>query len=364
MLRWVDPDEHDGQSIDRKALGEREPVFYTIPYDDWAYRTGVRRASHEINLQIRRLTSSPLIATGVTADHTGFDHERGVSVTLASMKTYNQEERIEPDISIEELEAELPSQITVTVENSANETEIEDIPVLIEEVEAKQNTNYYTDEYRPIPAGCAASIYKGGYLPPCQWGVGTWATPIYSTTGNEWQMLTHGHGKDDSNDDNGYQPWGGGCPNSSYEVGEIVEWVDLGLDQDAARVELSSVSGFPIDPSIAEDDGSTSGFINGTIAFDSLEDHYLGDPHTRVNKQGITTGRSDGYVEWLSDNETMGNIRLSYAADFDLGDSGGPYYEHTSNDYIYMIGMHNWEVNNRAQGHVMELIEDAWDVVV
>ncbi len=260
-----------------------------------------------------------------------------------------------PNISYEDLQDHIPASISGSHGMNGYETEIEAIPIKLEKVSRKENSqHYYTDKYRPVPAGCAI----GG---PSTTG-GTLGTP--ATRGNDDVWVTAAHLFEDNR----------GGPYSSHEVHQPDETNKIG-GISSTDIWYPGTGGGHADAAVIEGDGT------GTDAeYDMASDSYFsdyegwnikgistidrlklneGNTDFQINKQGRATGRNSGYL--IGVYETTDRMTIN-AASSD-GDSGGPYFEYIDGD-VYIAGIHGEGGAGSSSGTIMESIEGELNVSV
>lgn len=372
---------HESAAIpdDAEDRPDREPVLYTIPRDEWAYRAAVRQATHDVREELVSDLEDEFdedglgksqIQTCVTTINQGGTTERAVKVTRVSVTKKSlakddeeesvtgdvnteeyeedvdvEEETSEPEVSMEEIKEATPSEISVTVAEEDYRETVDGIPIVFED-QNRTEISYYDEEFRPLVGGCQMrqNRWTGGDA--------TLATPAYYSEGIHGVLITSGHNVEGELGDSIYQPGGWGTSfgtameeNYIYEQGE----------NDAATIAVEDDSGAAY--RLADEDGERYGTVEGVIGYDELEDE-LGESY-ELHYQGRTTGRDSGVLEDVSDEQDLGYVEVDGISPSG-GDSGGPIYKDIYGN-IYMVGHLNWLAGS---GNLTTKVEDAFDVEV
>jgi len=263
-------------------------------------------------------------------------------------------ETVKPNVPAEKINEELPSKVSGTAGKGDNAVTVRGIPVTIEKVTQKLQDTWYNDEYRPVPGGCRMECEKEG--------PGTTCTPAYDGDINEYVIVTAGHLIED--EDPGYKVMQPDDPNSS-SIGKS-DNAFFHDDFDAATVDLKNgvdfKYGFADEP---------SGYVNneeiyGTIAWTSIKD-MEGNTSYKLTKQGMNTGREDGYIVWASDTNKIFET-TAYTLS---GDSGGPHFN-IDGDKALIAGVHNYgedtdgdgSFDDRAGATAMETVNNTFNLTI
>ena len=194
-LRGLQHTNHEAV-MNENAPPEREPIYYTIPRDEWAYNEGVQNAAVrtkqklDVRLSGCGSSSGPGYITAMTKE-TVSGHQKRREVVVKHITL----EGDEPDVGIEELKSKAPSKIDGRANGATDSEVVEDIPVSVEkenfEYQGSCTSNYYNSDYEPVPAGAQIDSAE----------IGTTGTPAYHSGRGEYVMLTVNHILDDSNDE-------------------------------------------------------------------------------------------------------------------------------------------------------------------
>lgn len=398
-LQIQDEEElEDRRSAPQPAAGEqpseREPVFYTIPRDEWERTEATYDAAARLERRLGRLDPNGKINVSVTDLVNGHHSRKGVRVeyttlvqrelvrndgdegsrTPAGRKLSEhsdanvREVRHGPAVDLQTVRDEVPATVSGTASRQNAEllghatiqpTEVENIPVVVEEREIVEEA-YFNDAYRPLPGGCQMS--KGPY-----WNsFCTLGTPAYDHDSSDYVLTTSGHCIKDDWGEKMYQPYGNG-----YSIGYPQHYIYEGGTNDAGYIDTDLIDyddykQEKISMAIADDNGGTDIYINGVMGYDSIKDNQ-GDSSWTVHKQGRTTGRDTGYLVSASPGRRLGRYELNQGIDSAGGDSGGPVFKKYGN-VAYIIGHHNW--GNRSDdddgpaGNLMAHIENEMNIEV
>jgi hypothetical protein len=260
--------------VEHDAKPEREPVYYTIPRDEWEYVEGVFDGAKRIRERVERIGRTDNVRVGVTTDINGHHEERIVIVENQRPVTTSGKE-IEPQISIEQLKESIPDTINGKATEDAGT--ISDIPIRIRETRIKKN-DFYDYEYRPVPSGCRAGGCTIGYR-------------VYHSGLDEWVQTTAGHCVDAESGIDVTQP----SFSEDDIIGQSYDAVNTAYSTgfDAATIRMPNER---VTPDFAANDGSYEGWsIWGYVGEDELRDN-VGNSSYQIHKQGKTTGRPSGTV--------------------------------------------------------------------
>ena len=312
---------------------EVEPVYDTIPRDEWAVTESAFDAERKINRAIRQIDDTGLVLAGVTETTSGQHSKKAIEVRYIEHEIPNGE-KVKPNVPAEEISKSLPSKASGTAGKGDNSVTVRDIPVTIEKVTHELQT-YYDSDYRPVPGGC--SMECEGDNP------GTTCTPAYDNDTGEYVIVTAAHaitgveaGHDveqpvDTSFDSNYI---GVSTSDAY----FLDTADTNQTLfDAATVDLEDGLG-DVDHkyALADNSGGYAEEIYGTIAWASIKDMENNENY-KLTKQGRTTGRKSGHIFWASDTAKV----FETTADTKGGDSGGPHF--SIDDGLALIaGVHNY----------------------
>lgn len=331
--------------VQRGEPPEREPVYYTIPHDEFAYREAHYEVARDLAAELEREREGEF--TGwVTTRTNGHQSEKVVRI----------ERDVDDDadaIPLEDLQGEVPARTEATVGEGDQATVVDDIPVIVEEApegdlsDDSCTANYYHDRYEVLAGGAATS---GCTLGP----------PAYDHDAEAWRLTSAGHCFSDGSGQWVSQP----CDDTTDNlVGKVDKHVWRDGDGDAATIDLS-LTDRDLHNSIVTEDTWNNAPIYGSVAVDQLKD-MEGDSSYTVYKQGATTGRRDHHIIGVSaDPDGVGTFE-TYAGGRG-GDSGGPYWIEPGNRYAYkyVIGIHYWDGTrtNRTRGTIMADYEEKWNL--
>lgn len=215
------------QVIQDDAKPEREPVYYTVPKDEWEYVEGVFDGANRINNLTEKRFGTNRVRVGVSTDVNGHHQERVVIV---------ENQKNSSKIPTEELEKKLPD--TVNGKAAENAATISDIPVNIREISTE--LDYYEHEYRPVPSGC--------YLEGCTIGY-----RVYHRDLDEYVQTTAGHCVDGESGVDMGQPYSWNTIGESYDA--YAQASSTGFDAATIRMPDERVT-----PDFAANDGSYEGW--------------------------------------------------------------------------------------------------------
>lgn len=300
-----------------------EPVYYTIPRDEWerteaaydAGRTLAKRIAGDVTF---RVDPSDLWI-GVTTT-SGRASEKAVLVEyqpeLPGAGTESDEiNRVEQ--RAEHLERSLPSEISGTAGAGRYAATVENIPVVVEtsprvrsdaegaEVSPEGHGHFHHD-YDPIPGGIRIDTSTA-----C-------APAEHPQLGDV--LIGSGHAFDGDEGDTVEMVW-----DTVGTVEEAVEddWTGAYSVKDYALIDVDS--GNQTTGYLADDSGGTRLPIAGSVGKDFIEDIEGGS--TEIHLQGSTTGIDSGTVHSIDVFENNFRTRANRAG----GDSGGPHYWDTRN---------------------------------
>lgn len=361
--------------VEKNAPPEREPVYYTIPYDKWVRVETADAASKAIKKRVDKVTDHPCVRVGVTKENKGQTKSHSVVVERS---IFNYRDRIiKPDISSEELKDVVPDTASGEVSRDGKIVEVDKIPVKVRTRElqvadcsaANEKPKNYDCAYLKVPAGARFSAENpnvdGGFAHA------TLGVPAYSDWFGEYVMTTAGHIPGHSSGGDFYDRKDGHTAHQPTDDYSNFGWVyesryedadysdDYEVEFDGAYIGLESDE--DLSWGFAQDDGTITDDeeVAGSYAWDKIKDGgYL-------TKQGARTMRTGGKItEWWQ-NKTFevedGALR---------GDSGGPnftetnYYEGTS--YKSIAGICSYYIGTEDKGGYMHTgrIESYFDLTI
>lgn len=320
---------------------ELEPVYYTIPRDEWIASVAPWKAAKELENSADFIKNDDFIKAGVTSRVSGQRRERVVVLTRIRL---GQEEAPDkaPKAELEQIREEAPTQVDTTVGEGDHSKLVKDIPVIVKEKKIEQYDVNYNYEYRPVPGGCQEWV-EGAE------GFTTLGTPVYDRGTSDNQWLTAGHNGSPNDDVN--QP-------SSEKVGWIFEKEDT-VSFDAATIERDGADvKWNLAGNSGPDDYTTS--IQGTLAWDTIQDQ-VGHMSYDIHRQGHSVSRNSGHIVEASTDKTFW-----IEADSAKGDSGSPAYRVEINGGALIAGIQGWGRKSGAESgftHISKIL-DKWNLVI
>lgn len=327
IRRWV---HTNSEQVAKGAKPKRKPVYGKVARWRWRKAEIARHAAKKIEKKLENDLDKP---RGVEVGVTNISNEtKAVQVLLKSTrKAPNQRDGdrqlVEPSISKDEVEHNLPSKATGQIQADKNDTlaavkmdeaHSAKVPVIIEEQTdtegACQKWKYDTEYGNDIPGGCKITLGE------IYAKVGSTCTPAYDNATNERVMLTAGHNIDGSVDDV-YQP--GGSLNTGGADGIVGEHTK-NLTEDFGYIRPPDSRSTPLYKYTlaSQGGGYISAGINGSISWSTVT-YRQGDQDWTVYKQGVRSGRTEGYIESIRNSSTH---KITTTAGMDNGDSGGLMY--------------------------------------
>lgn len=318
---------------------QREPVFYTIPRDEWA----ITESAHDAREQIEEMISSNFGTTLRATVSTRKNGSKQINVHLLSGERGDKIDNNPPDK--ETVRTILPGKIDgVAGRGGTDPVTVEDIPVVIKEMEIKFR-NYYDMSYRPVPAGVkwrGQETVNGDYFHEdyC-----TTCTPAYDDVADEERIVTAQHCFDEFNTDKFRQP-------AAEESGERVR----GKFEDGDGMDAAVVEPYTFDTKYdlgneEDDDGDYRGYpINGIKSKDWIKDQEGTD--TKLTFQGAYTGTQLGKVV------DTGNKVFGTDHSLGGGDSGGPAHRPVTGSswqYTNIAGLLSYVDTSTGTGYFVYL---------
>lgn len=350
------------------ARPEREPVFYTIPREQWLRtQTGLdgaqrvyqmlRRSSLDLSTASGGVGSPPSrygVSIGITNRVDGTDV--AVLVQRDELVDRGSETDAADYPTIDELKEVVPSRVSGRATYRSKTEVRSDIPVLFRSSRQKEQgstDSYFGRTVRPVGAGCEAG--RNVDKEKDAWTLGT---PAWDDINGGAGWVTAGHTIDF---EGGHTVYQNSC-SSDNNIGESVRAMS---DGDAGYIDSNEDTIW----SVVSEDTDSEDFdwdIVGIVSDSRIQDMVATDEKARF--QGRRTGRSHSEV---TDYHTNGfgngdHTTVVINHDSDGGDSGGIYYELDS-DGAYMMGIHSradTKDDTQARGNTMEYIENHLDVSV
>ncbi len=283
------------EAVSRTA-GEEQPIYNTLPKDEWERKFAVTRARDRLEDYLDDQSIDADYSLGAVVDEDSH-LDLGVEVDVFDAS--------EP--AVYELEQSLPTEVDVERETEYGPVSIGNIPVNVEPVKVEKQCDYDLDNGWPngVPGGAAIinndSGDKGTLTAPfIRNGVDGWVTVGHMASSTGQEIVTEG----------------------GDSLGDVVERVEDKADgRDFLFAEIFG-NGISADRSryVANNDGSDYYVpVDGIIPDSGLEAH-IGDSDWYVDQQGRETCAKGGNITAVHNN---------YAeSDYDSkdGDSGGPVY--------------------------------------
>lgn len=316
---------------------QREPVYYTIPYDEWVVIETAHDAASRVKQQIASKINSKTNNTsrnpltnlhfGVTTRTNGHTAEKTVVITYSRLISPNGTEISKPAVSLEWLTDAAPDTATGKVGEDEHEVLRENIPVQVRERDRIQQA-YYDGKYRPVPGGCQLQDRSDG-------GYGTLGTPAWDYDVGDVVLTTAGHCVEAESGHSLDQPY------VNHYIGQS-DKAKVVNGFDAATIPLGGVDyKYNLADGAAD---SYNEYIYGTLAWDTIKDHE-GDVNYHLYKQGRSTGRQRGHIDTVGDDWTYW-----ITAEGEGGDSGGPNFRDEGSN-AYISGIHAWgDINGPNSG--------------
>jgi len=331
--------------VEDGAKPEREPVFYSVPRDEWA----VTESAHDARDRVGDIIKQKL----------GVDLQVSVSTRTNGGKQINVyapadiEEFVEtPFVSKQRLTEALPDKMNGVAGRGGPSPEIvEDIPIRVKERGGVTYQAYYDYEYRPVPAGALWRMVDGSN------SYCTTGTPVYDDKDGEERLVTVAHcfffaesSKFWQNDTSG----------SKDGVGDRYIFSDNPHFDSAIVDPLSFSTKYKFADNSA--DSYRSGDITGATGKDYIKDKEGGSENFAF--QGATTGRTSSTIKEVSNYQ--------FASDYptDDGDSGGPvhhYGDGSFSRYANITGVLSRKDDNNSSWRwstIMADIEQQMNVTV
>jgi hypothetical protein len=325
---------------------EVEPVYDTVPRDEWIETESAFDAERKLNQAISQVDSTGLVVAGVTETTSGHHPQKTIEVRYIERKKPSGK-RANPNVSFEDISEQIPSKVSGTAGAGDNAVTVRDIPVTTKKVTHELQAHYDSD-YESIPGGCSMECAREGLATTC--------TPAYDNDLGEYVIVTAGHAIEDV--EPGYNV---GQPEFDYieliGQSEDAYYMDDSAGHtlfDAATIDLNSGTNYEY--ALADDTGGYDEEIYGVVAWDTIE-YFQGNSDYILTKQGRETGRKEGYIDWASSNAKV----FETTADSDGGDSGGPHFN-IDGDKALIAGVHNYSSGENAGATSIEAVtaDGAW----
>lgn len=338
-----DPEDKKNSIKERRAPPKPEPVFYTIPYDEWVYREGTINAADYLTRILKGRFNSDTISALVGHTIENGHKRRRIEVTLRTIRDPETPSKIlqKPPANVEEVKETIPQTIDGIVQNNQGKEidRVEDIEVaVVEKDEYKENNNYGTNsfhscssvacgsslgpyfnhDYSDVPGGCKITINREHN----NTAVCTSATPAWDSSNGRYVLLTAGHCTVDPDYDTDMSDAVDRTVNQNGRIGEVEKAIYSYMQSqydfiwDAGLVKLDNSFGVVNEIACNDGDNDYDFPIVGSLSKDALNDYQ--ENGTNVCSQGRTRGRCGGTIENVNSTEVNTSIGS------DGGDSGGP----------------------------------------
>lgn len=303
---------------------ELEPVYYTIPRDEFVRIESRYNAARRIR---KRIGNDPQI-------HVGVRRQRGDLIINVTHETVQRHDGTvdKPRTSFSELSETLPEYVDGSVSIDGRDYEVENIRVRAVETRSVEDDYFDTDYESDVPGGAKAGGCTLGH-------------PAYDDDRQEYVWTTASHCVNRTSNEAVYQP---DDSESNNYIGVSDKYTETG-NGDAATVIQNSGEEPYYD--YADYGGGYAGWsIHGTRSTEYLKDMAANGEN--VYKQGKTTGRLEGSVLEVRNDGMFVLIDCDRAG----GDSGGPYVDVNEYGYAYAVGIHNraGDTDTESKGTTME----------
>jgi len=289
--------------VEDGAKPEREPIFYSVPRDEWA----VTESAHDARDRIEDITKQKLGVDLQVSVSTRTNGGKQINVYApADIKEFTET----PSVSKQRLTEALPNKMNgVAGRGGPSPETVEDIPIRVKERGGVTYKAYYDYEYRPVPAGALWRMVDGSN------SYCTTGTPVYDNKDSEERLVTAAH-----------------CfviPESSKfwqndTSGSKDGVLDRYIFNDSPHFDSAIVDPLSFSTKYKFANNSADSYRNvdiaGTVGKDYIKDKE-GESES-FTLQGATTDRTSGTIQEVSDYQ--------FASDHPIkdGDSGGPVHHH------------------------------------
>ena len=325
--RVKNPEERKDKPPSPDDRPEMEERWYTIPRSKWVRVETAEDACLELQNQMNELDDTGQIDVYVANQHDRDGSEKLLQVVYTTSvweKDGEQHERT-PDVSFERVEEEAPYTVTGIAGEGDNREE-RDVEVEVIRTEKTADCDpdggsYYDHYYDNIPSGAQTDSCTTG-------------PPAYSNDYSDYVITTAGHCYDLW--DTIEQPNGSDAATvdddeSFLETNDDIHYSDMcfGRPESGRTVHYYIASD--------EDDNEYDEYIAGTVSWTRIKDIQDSTFET-LEKQGATTHRCGGTVLTTHPGDVVRSMEIE--APRAGGDSGGPYFDLSSDGYAYIAGHH------------------------
>jgi len=302
-----------GQDVDR------EPVFFSIPRDQWVRTECANAAAQRLEKQFEK--------EGYSFGVSSLDDQPCV---VAKHINYVGSQNKGTNKSFDQFESDVPYTVDQSITRHGEEYSVENIPVRRRKEKCETQGNYFTSEYRPVPGGCEAGTGADGDAGG-GWTIGH---PARDSDNLDMVLVTASHCIDRTDDKEVYQP----SEDEDDLIGKSDAYTQAG-NGDVATIKMADDVDNHYD--IATYGGDTADWtVVGTVSRSALDN--MAANNDMAYQQGRRTGRDDGPIVDHFDKNADSGPKVRIACDTDGGDSGGPYFMLDEDDDAWRIGIHAW----------------------
>lgn len=342
---------HD--EVKKGAKPEREPVFYSIPRDQWVQTEAPYDAAKKLESQ---LPNDPQIQVMIRKSGPRKKSNSHIEVVHETVEMNGAE--IKPESSLNSLKEQTPDTISGSVGKGKNLVEVSGIPVRVKESRATlDDRNEFEGEYHPTPAGCCIT----NPVPDPDDENVTVGCPAYNSGTSTGGWLTSGHQYAGETDVKTWQPVNKLTGTDVLGYNSVLHDPNEGDTGDFSFVATDGNFDRKYDIAASSNNTYEGWYLYGTLGMDKIKD--LKEDGTPVYKQGIHTGRNQGEILSISSDD----VYVVIDCDRYEGDSGGPYYWVDEYGESYMIGIHRGnsaDSYSESKGTLLPWIEANTDIYV
>ena len=253
---------------------DREPVFFSIPHDQWVRTECANAAAQRLEKQFEK--------EGYSFGVSSLD---GQSCVVAKHINYDGSQSKGTNKSFDQFESDVPYTIDQSITRHGEEYSVENIPIKRRKEKCETQGNYFTNEYRPVPGGCEAGTGTDGE-PGGGWTIGH---PARYSDNLQMVLVTASHCIDRTGNKEVYQP----SEDEDDLIGKSDEWTQAG-DGDVASIRMVDDVNNHYD--IAAYSGSAEDWtVVGTVSSSSLD--HMAANNDYAYQQGRRTGREYDQID-------------------------------------------------------------------
>lgn len=320
--------------VNRAEPPELEPVYYTIPRDEFIRIESRYNAARGIR---KKIGNDPQI-------HVGVRRQGGDLIINVSHETIQRRDGTinKPRTAFSELNETLPEYVDGNVSIGERNYEVENIRVrAVETHSVEDNDNYFDTDYETdVPGGCKAEGSTLGH-------------PAYDDDREEFIWTTASHCVGRSSNEAMYQP---DDSDSLNYIGVSDKYTEAGNGDVATLIQNSGEE--PYYDYAGYGGGYADWSIHGTRSAEYLKDMAANGEN--VYKQGMKTGRLEGSVLEVRND----GMFVVIDCDRTGGDSGGPYVDVNQYGYAYAVGIHSrpGDTDTESLGTTMEYTNNTFNL--